>query len=300
MRAILMLAVAALPALGQSPSAWAPIGVPVNAEPVIASSSKKTAPASLPIESRLPPPDDGLRPRPVTPPTPPRLLPADLLSRRGRRPSSRSASWCRRPPSGWRWRSAPPRTVLQGQPVPCTVTVRNGACAGRGRQVRLPLPPGTRVVSADPPAQRGRRTSSGNWGICQPGPSGQCAPRWCRPAQGELSLRPIASYAPAVAAKTVIELPPVGVTIAAPEAVTVGDGVTLKIQIKNNTPSTLRNVGITCVLPDGLVHAQGPADRRRTARRPAVRARSGRRNWSSGRRQPAARRSRWTPGPTAG
>jgi len=33
--------------------------------------------------------------------------------------------------------------------------------------------------------------------------------------------------------------------------------VTLRIHIKNNTPSTLRNVGITCVLPEGLVHAQG-------------------------------------------
>jgi uncharacterized repeat protein (TIGR01451 family) len=253
MRAILLLAAAALPALGQSPSAWAPVGVPVKAEPVIASSSKKTT-LALPSDSRLPPPDDAL-PRLVTPPATPRRLPGGPLS--GPSPIQPVSIIVPPPAVGLVVDVRAAERVPQGQPVPCTITVRNGGVPVADASIRLPLPEGARLISADPPAQRGPTYLLWDLGNLPAGAEQTLRAEVLPSGGGELSLRPIASYATAVAARTVIELPPVGVTITAPEAVTVGDGVTLKVLIKNNTPSTLRNVGITCVLPDGLVHAQG-------------------------------------------
>jgi hypothetical protein len=78
------------------------------------------------------------------------------------------------------------------------------------------------------------------------------------PTQGtELQLQPAARFSLAQLARTEIVLPPIGLRVEAPESATLGEALTVRLHLQNNTPNTLRRVRLSCKLPEGLLHAQG-------------------------------------------
>lgn len=257
MRALLLLAVLAFPVAAQPP-VWAPLVGSIVAEPVIASSSKSKPVPMISVDMRLPPPDDGLQSlmthSPVAPP--PKKLPVDL----GLRPvptTIQPVNAVVTPVAGLAVDIRASDRILQGQPVQCSISARSGSTSVSAARIELPIPAGSQIIRCEPQAQRTATGLVWELGDLAAGMERVLRAEFIPVGADELNLRPMVSYAATASARTKVEQPPMGLMVSAPDTATVGDQVTLKIQIRNNTPSTLRNVFINCVLPDGLVHTQG-------------------------------------------
>jgi uncharacterized repeat protein (TIGR01451 family) len=154
-----------------------------------------------------------------------------------------------------------PTQVGPGQSWPCILTVRN-AGSGRASDVRveLPLPPGLRLLSSNPPARteddrllwdlgdlevNGVRTL---YADVQPGADIR--------EGGEVALKPRASFAlPGLTAR--VQRPDFEVRVSGPPSASVGGPVVFQIDVTNNGRDPLTEVLVRDELPAGLHHAVG-------------------------------------------
>ena len=126
-----------------------------------------------------------------------------------------------------------PATVVPGAPLPCVVVARNvGAVTLARVEVVVPLPPGVRLVSTDPPAEPG-----GDRAVWSVGPLAAGAERQLRlvlqaAEPGEVCLSPTATYTPAEGVRTRVALPPLGLKVKGPAVASTGAPVVFQIEVR--------------------------------------------------------------------
>jgi hypothetical protein len=150
----------------------------------------------------------------------------------------------------------PPR-ILLGQPLPCVIVVRSGEAALAGVQIELPLPRGCKVLHSEPASDRGEQGLRWKLGDLPAGAQRELRAELLPLAGADFFVQPQARFSVAVARRTEILLPPIGLHMESPESVTLGEAIVVRLRIRNNTPSTMRRVRLSCRLPEGLLHAQG-------------------------------------------
>jgi hypothetical protein len=150
-----------------------------------------------------------------------------------------------------------PARVAQGQPIPCEIVVQTGDQALAGVEVEAPMPPYCRVLSSEPPLGESPRALRWVLGTL-PAQTTRSLKVELLPMQGtEVRLQPFARFTPIQVPRTEIVLPPLGFRVEAPETVALGEVLTVRLHLQNNTPNTLRRIRLACQLPEGLLHAQG-------------------------------------------
>ncbi|MFQ3648777.1 MAG: hypothetical protein SNJ75_00475 [Gemmataceae bacterium] len=241
---------------------------------------------TIPLDTPLGVPDDGLRPRlGVALTQAPRPLPVEVVQQalaQQTAPASSSSSTSAQPGplapvslvnptpipqttprpmppalEGLQMRVNLPPRVLQDQPVACEIHLQTGEQALVGVQIEAALPAGCRVLASEPTVAAIPQVL--RWEIGHlPAQSKRTLRAELLPSQGtELLVQPQARFSLAQAARSEILLPPIGLRIEAPQSVGLGEVLSVKLHIQNNTPSTLRRIRLSCQLPEGLRHAQG-------------------------------------------
>lgn len=267
-----------------------PGGAP--ASPAIIASSKAGQVQSLPSEVRLPLPDDGLRPD-ASPPASklstssasPNLMPAmpsapmpsgpvqhavyvpDQASKQST-PSATILPVSAPPPleaeplpsqaSVLGLEVIGPPLVSPGQMVQGQIVVRNlGKLVVGGVRVDLPLPPGLRVLSSTPEAQRENDKVSWHLGNLEAAAERKLQLELQADQPGELHLAPVARFTAAMGWRSRVVRPPFFVKVSGPESALVGEKVILQIQVGNHTHEPIRRVTLRGELSPGLAHSQG-------------------------------------------
>lgn len=153
-----------------------------------------------------------------------------------------------------------PDRLLLGQPLIHEIVLRN-----RGGQplaevhVEEPLPVGSRVLKADPPA-----VAQGNrlfWDLRHLEAGGERRLKIeLEPGRpGELDLRPYVSFLTGNGLRTQVVRPPFSMEISADKTkATRGERIRFRIQLANHGDAPVRNIKIYDTLPDGLHHPSGP------------------------------------------
>jgi hypothetical protein len=153
--------------------------------------------------------------------------------------------------------TGPDRTV-PGEPLPSTLIVRNlGQAVAADVRVQLPLPPGARLLAAEPtPTAEGDRL---NWalGAVEAGGERRVRVTVLPGVAGECQLCPAATFTAAGGLRTRLEKPSLSVTQSAPETARPGETVAIQIEVANGGPLPLRRVGLRARLSEGLKHAEG-------------------------------------------
>lgn len=284
-----------LPAAWGATGTEAP-AAPVGAVPAVIASSRNTPPL-LPRDAHLPPPDDGLKPvvppppppdllPPVPPPAPPPVPPpapmpapvppipvqpvTHLTPAEGAAADNAgavkvvSAAMMRDPlpPAGQgsalQLETSGPSTAAPGEELTFHLVARNvGAQVLAGVRVELPLPASVRLASSEPTCERQDDRLIWRLGNLDGGAERRFRLVLTTAQAGELQLRPVALFAPALGLRCNVVRPPFAVTVNGPESVGIGDKVTIQIVISNNSPEPISKIVLRCELGDGLTHPQG-------------------------------------------
>jgi uncharacterized repeat protein (TIGR01451 family) len=153
---------------------------------------------------------------------------------------------------------AGPDQAAVGQPLSCTITVRNlGTMVLASVRVEAPLPAGVRAVLTEPTADNQSDRLSWRLGNLEAGGVRQLKLELLPSAPGELHLRPTASFASAVGLRARIIRPVFGLTAAGPDGATTGARVVFPIQLANHGAAPLTRVVLRAQLSPGLQHPQG-------------------------------------------
>jgi uncharacterized repeat protein (TIGR01451 family) len=151
-----------------------------------------------------------------------------------------------------------PAAVAPGKPLAYEIVVRNvgGAEAQRVR-VEEQVPAGSTVVSAEPrPEVRGTVLT---WDLGNLGAGAEARLRVALqpPADGDVTTTAVVSCATTSMLHTHVARSGLALSVATPPPARVGDGVTFKIQLVNNSATPLRGLLLRARLADGLRHAAG-------------------------------------------
>jgi uncharacterized repeat protein (TIGR01451 family) len=267
---------------GPLPAAWATSpaeSAPAVATPPAVIASTRDSQPSLPADARLPLPDDGLSP-PLPPPAtvgPPGPVQRAVYVPQAEAPQGQAPPGVIQPvsaavpaggappvevppapASGLSVTVSGPATAAPGQALPCQIVVRNdSALVVSGVRVELLLPPGVRLLRAEPAPQREGDRLVWVLGNLEVRARRTLALEVQTAQAGELRLCPTAQFTAAVGLRTSVVHPPFEVTLAGPEAATAGDKVVFALQVGNHSAQPLRRVGLRCELSAGLVHPQG-------------------------------------------
>ncbi len=149
-----------------------------------------------------------------------------------------------------------PSQAAPGQAMTVEIIARNTGAGTLARvRVEVPLPPGTRLLQSDPPAETQGDRLAWSLGSIHAG-----AERHLRlelqPAAGEWSLVPVASFAPEVGLRTPIVEPPFALSVSGPETVASGAEIDFQIRASNHTKDPLEKVIVRVQLPPGLFQAE--------------------------------------------
>jgi uncharacterized repeat protein (TIGR01451 family) len=254
-----------------------------STHPVVIASSKPAGPP--PVEPIAPVPDDGLPLRAPTPPKPPSTPPPPPPSDPGAG-NIRSAGYPPEhdPGSAGPDRPGPvvpvglktsvpsagpgasllalevtgPRNGAVGQPLTCTIVVRNlGDGVLAGVRVEAPLPAGAQVLLTEPSADNQEGRLRWRLGNLEAGGKRALKVELLPSAPGELRLRPTASFATALGLRAQVIRPVFALTLPAAATATVGARVVLPIQVTNNGAALITRVVLQAQLSPGLQHPQG-------------------------------------------
>jgi uncharacterized repeat protein (TIGR01451 family) len=151
-----------------------------------------------------------------------------------------------------------PAAVAAGKPLAYEIMVRNvgGAEAQRVR-VEEQLPAGAGVVSAEPrPEVRGGALTwdLGNLGA---GKEARLRVTLQPPADGDVTTTATVTSATTSTMHAHVARSGLSISVAAPPPARVGDAVTFKIQLVNNSPTALRGLTLRARMADGLRHPAG-------------------------------------------
>ncbi len=261
------------------PAAWATSGNEAAPTPPAVIASTRPGDKVLPAEARAPVPDDGLNPQsskpaPAAPakPAPPGPIQQAVYQTNPDAPPPSPIQQVAAPPSEaptQAGRPVPPTAMLAvqvlgpdraapGQILPCQIVVRNlSGVAVAGVGVDLPVPQGSRVLSAKPEPERDDGRVGWHLGNLEPGGERRLDLEIQCSQPGDLSLTPAVRFTAATALRTSIVRPPFAASVQGPESAAVGEKVVFQVQVGNHTAEPVRRIGLRCELSAGLLHPQG-------------------------------------------
>jgi uncharacterized repeat protein (TIGR01451 family) len=151
-----------------------------------------------------------------------------------------------------------PASVAPGEPIHFEMLVRNtGGVAAAAVRIEAPLPPGTKLLQAEPAAENTGDPLVWNVGNLDAGGERHIKLDLQNDGLDDVSLRPAVAFTSAVGARVRMARPPFAVTQLAPEAAQRGGTVRIQIQVSNNGAAPVRKVVVRDTLPAGLQHPQG-------------------------------------------
>jgi uncharacterized repeat protein (TIGR01451 family) len=151
-----------------------------------------------------------------------------------------------------------PETITPNQPYAYEIILRNPGNAAVG-QVRVEdeLPPGARLMSADPPAEVGLDRLTWSMNSLESGAERHIKVQLNLGAITEYHATATIHYTATATLRTRAPQPRLTLTMRGPEQVMAGDNVPFQIQIANAGGGPISNLVLHGNLPDGLTHPQG-------------------------------------------
>jgi uncharacterized repeat protein (TIGR01451 family) len=151
-----------------------------------------------------------------------------------------------------------PEQVPLGQPLAHEIVVRNtGSQPATEIHIEVPLPPGARVLRADPPVLGKGQSLSWDLGTLEAGAERRVKVEVQPGGAGELLVRPSVTFT-AGGLRARVMRPPFAVEMTADhDQTTQGGRVTFTIRVSNHSDAPVRNIKLTDTLPSGLKHPAG-------------------------------------------
>jgi uncharacterized repeat protein (TIGR01451 family) len=151
-----------------------------------------------------------------------------------------------------------PATVVLGQPLHYEIVVRNTGGAPAGRvQVEDALPPGARLLLADPPTEERAGTLSWELGTLEAGGERRLKVDLQHVGMGEVQQAPRVAYTAAASLRTQVVRLPFLIALLGPETAERGATVTFQIQLSNDGNVPVRHIVLRDQLPPGLLYPRG-------------------------------------------
>jgi uncharacterized repeat protein (TIGR01451 family) len=151
-----------------------------------------------------------------------------------------------------------PEQVGLGQPLAPEIVVRNaGGQPVAEVHVEMPLPPGARVLRADPPVAGKGQPLSWDLGALEVGAERRLKIEVQPGGAGEWNVQPRVTFTAGGLRARVVR-PPFAVEMTADhDQTTQGGRVTFTIRVSNHGDAPVRNIKLTDTLPTGLKHPAG-------------------------------------------
>jgi uncharacterized repeat protein (TIGR01451 family) len=162
-----------------------------------------------------------------------------------------------------------PASVAQGQPLTYVILVRNtGTVPAHQVRVEDEVPPGTRVLGAEPAAAMSAQKDRLSWVVDLPaGGEGhfrvQVLPSAAGNWQGNATASVLVSVASSLHTQVMPRTTPVpagarlSITLTGPDNVAVGQPAVFQIRVSNNGSQPLRGLVLRDHVPPGLQHPAG-------------------------------------------
>lgn len=151
-----------------------------------------------------------------------------------------------------------PETVNAGSPLVYEIIVRNlGQSTVANVRVDDELPPGTRFVSSDPPAESTADRLHWGLGILDAGGERKLRVEVQPGQDGEFQAIATVSFSTTAALQARVVRPKLAVTMTGPAQATAGDPVPLAIRVSNPGTGPVQNLILRVKLPAGFQHPNG-------------------------------------------
>jgi len=151
-----------------------------------------------------------------------------------------------------------PESVNAGTTLAYDVVVRNlGQSAVANVRVEDELPPGTRFVSSDPPAETTADRLQWTLGVLDAGAERKLRVEVQPGQDGEFFSTATVTFSTTAALQARVVRPKLAVTMTGPAQATAGDSVPLAIRVSNPGTGPIQNLILRVKLPAGLQHPNG-------------------------------------------
>jgi uncharacterized repeat protein (TIGR01451 family) len=151
-----------------------------------------------------------------------------------------------------------PETVNAGSPLAYEIVVRNlGQSAVANVRVEDELPPGTRLVGSDPPAEAGTDRVQWALGVLDAGAERKLRVEVQPGQDGEFHSTATVTFSTTAALSARVVRPKLAVTMTGPAQATAGDSVPLAIRVSNPGTGPVQSLVLRVKLPAGLQHPNG-------------------------------------------
>ncbi len=151
-----------------------------------------------------------------------------------------------------------PDVCTMNQPLAYEIVVHN-TCSAAISEVHVEdeLPPGARLVSADPPPEVGADHLTWNLNALEAGGERRLQVKLQLGADGEFKSTATVHYAATASLRTRVVTPRLVLSMRGPEQVSAGDAVPFHVMVSNPGSGPVTNLLLHCKLPEGLTHPQG-------------------------------------------
>lgn len=151
-----------------------------------------------------------------------------------------------------------PDSVVFGQEFKYTLIVRNtGSAAVSYVRIEDELPPSSRYVGSDPPAELNGDRLVWGVGTMEANSERRVEVRVKPGEEGDVRSRAVVTFAAAVDARTRVTRPRVAVVVTAAEVCRAGEETVFQIKLTNSGSGPATRMVLQARLTDGLVHPQG-------------------------------------------